>query len=72
LVFLPEAIEAIAEKSIKQKTGARGLRSIVENIMIEVMYDIPSRKGIKRVVVNRDTVDNAKLPELEMDPAETA
>ena len=72
LVFLPEAIEAIAEKSIVQKTGARGLRSIVEGIMIEVMYDIPSRKGIKRVVVNRDTVDNAKLPELELDSAETA
>lgn len=72
LKFLPEAIEAIAEKSIKQKTGARGLRSIVEGIMIDVMYDIPSRKGIKRVVVNRDTVDHAKLPELEIDSAETA
>jgi ATP-dependent Clp protease ATP-binding subunit ClpX len=72
LTFLPEAIEAIAEKSIKQKTGARGLRSIVEGIMIDVMYDIPSRKGIKRVVVNRDTVDHAKLPELEIDSAETA
>jgi ATP-dependent Clp protease ATP-binding subunit ClpX len=72
LVFLPEAIEAIAEKSITQKTGARGLRSIVENIMIEVMYDIPSRTGIKRVVVNRGTVENATLPELEEDPAETA
>jgi len=72
LVFKPDAIEAIAEKSIAQKTGARGLRSIVENIMIEVMYDIPSRKGIKRVIVNRDTVEKAKLPELEIDSAETA
>ncbi|HCG63198.1 MAG TPA: ATP-dependent Clp protease ATP-binding subunit ClpX, partial [Sphaerochaeta sp.] len=72
LVFKPDAIEAIAEKSIAQKTGARGLRSIVENIMIEVMYDIPSRKGIRRVTVNRDTVEKAKLPELEIDSAETA
>jgi ATP-dependent Clp protease ATP-binding subunit ClpX len=72
LVFKPDAIEAIAEKSIAQKTGARGLRSIVENIMIEVMYDIPSRKGIKRVTVNRETVEKAKLPELEIDSAETA
>ena len=72
LEFLPEAIEAIAEKSIKQKTGARGLRSIVENIMIEVMYDIPSRKGVKRAIVSRDTVEKAKLPELEIDSAETA
>ncbi len=72
LVFKPDAIEAIAEKSIAQKTGARGLRSIVENIMIEVMYDIPSRKGIKRVIVNRDTVEKARLPELEIDSAEIA
>jgi len=72
LEFKDEAIEAIAEKSISQKTGARGLRSIVENIMIEVMYDIPSRKGVKRVVVNRETVEKAKLPELEVDSAETA
>ena len=72
LEFQAEAIEAIAEKSIDQKTGARGLRSIVENIMIEVMYDIPSRKGVKRVVVNRETVEKAKLPELEVDSAETA
>lgn len=72
LVFEPEAIEAIAEKSIAQKTGARGLRSIVENIMIEVMYDIPSRKGIKRVIVTRETVEKSKLPELEIDSAEIA
>ena len=62
LNFLPEAIEAIAEKSIIQKTGARGLRSIVENIMIEVMYDIPSRKGITEIVVNREAVEQMRLP----------
>ncbi len=62
LTFLPEAIEAIAEKSITQKTGARGLRSIVENMMIEVMYEIPSRKEITEVVIDRDAVDSMKLP----------
>ncbi|MDD4220227.1 MAG: ATP-dependent Clp protease ATP-binding subunit ClpX [Sphaerochaetaceae bacterium] len=72
LVFEPDAIEAIAEKSIVQKTGARGLRSIVENIMIEIMYDIPSRKGVKRVVVNREAVEKTQLPEIELDSAETA
>ena len=61
LTFLPEAIEAIAEKSIIQKTGARGLRSIVENIMIEVMYDIPSKKSIKQVTVTREAVEQMKL-----------
>lgn len=67
LIFLPEAIEAIAEKSIAQKTGARGLRSIVENIMIDVMYDIPSRKEVRRIIVSRDTVEKAILPEIELD-----
>jgi len=62
LNFLPEAIEAIAEKSIEQKTGARGLRSIVENIMIEVMYDIPSRKGVNEITVNREAVEQMRLP----------
>jgi len=61
LTFLPEAIEAIAEKSIIQKTGARGLRSIVENIMIEVMYDIPSKKSIKEVTVTREAVEKMRL-----------
>ncbi len=61
LTFLPEAIEAIAEKSIIQKTGARGLRSIVENLMIEVMYDIPSKKDIKEVTITRDSVEQMKL-----------
>ncbi len=72
LVFLPEAVEAIAEKSIAQKTGARGLRSIVENIMIDVMYTIPSTAGVKRVIVNRETVEKSLQPVLETDSAETA
>ena len=72
LEFLPEAVEAIAEKSIAQKTGARGLRSIVENIMIDMMYDLPSITGVKRVEVNRDTVEKSQLPKLIMDSAETA
>jgi len=72
LIFQEGAIEAIAEKSIAQKTGARGLRSIVENIMIDVMYDLPSKKGVKKVVVTRESVEKAKLPTLEIDDAETA
>jgi ribonuclease M5 len=72
LEFLPEAIEAIAEKSLSQKTGARGLRSIVENIMIDVMYDIPSMTGVKRVVVNRDTIEKSEQPQIIMEKAEIA
>jgi len=72
LEFLPEAVEAIAEKSLSQKTGARGLRSIVENIMIDVMYDIPSMTGVKRVVVNRDTIEKSEQPQIIMEKAEIA
>ncbi|MFA5513588.1 MAG: ATP-dependent Clp protease ATP-binding subunit ClpX [Sphaerochaetaceae bacterium] len=72
LVFKDEAIEAIAEKSIEKKTGARGLRSIVENLMVEVMYELPSQKGVKRVVVNRETVENMKQPLVEFKKAEIA
>ncbi len=69
LVFLPEAI---AEKSIEQKTGARGLRSIVENIMIEVMYDIPSRKGVTEIVVNREAVEQMRLPPPKLEDEQPA
>jgi len=72
LEFLPEAVEAIAEKSILQKTGARGLRSIVENIMMEVMYEIPSMEGVRRIVVNRETVEKSEQPKIILDSAETA
>ena len=72
LEFLPDAVEAIAEKSILQKTGARGLRSIVENIMMDVMYDIPSLVGVRRVIVNRETVDKSQQPLIIMDSAEIA
>jgi ATP-dependent Clp protease ATP-binding subunit ClpX len=63
-VFKPEAIEAVAEKAFEQKTGARGLRSIVENIMMGIMYDIPSIQQVKQVIVGRDCVLNGTLPEV--------
>lgn len=64
LEFKPEAVDAIAEKAIEQKTGARGLRSIVENIMIDIMYDIPSMSNVKKVVIDRDAVMNGTKPKL--------
>jgi len=57
LVFENDAVEAIAEKAISQKTGARGLRSIVEAMMIDIMFDLPSEKGIKRVIINKAVVE---------------
>jgi ATP-dependent Clp protease ATP-binding subunit ClpX len=64
LVFEKEAVEAVAKKAHEQKTGARGLRSIVENIMMEIMYEIPSLTGVTKVIVNRDCVEKGTEPEI--------
>jgi ATP-dependent Clp protease ATP-binding subunit ClpX len=60
-----KAIEKVAEKAIERKTGARGLRAIVEKLMLDIMYDIPSMEGGKRVVVTEDTVEHCETPEIE-------
>jgi ATP-dependent Clp protease ATP-binding subunit ClpX len=52
----PEALSAIARKAIKRKTGARGLRSIVEGVLLDVMYDLPSTRGVVKVVVDENAV----------------
>ncbi len=64
LVFEDEAITAIAEKATAMKTGARGLRSIVENVMIDIMFDIPSLKGPKKVTVSRKVIEESGKPEI--------
>jgi ATP-dependent Clp protease ATP-binding subunit ClpX len=67
LEFTPDAITAIANTAIKQKTGARGLRAIVERLMTDVMFDIPSLIGPKRVVINEEIVNKELKPEIEME-----
>lgn len=62
--FDDDAVAAVAEKAYAQKTGARGLRSIVENIMMEVMYEIPSIENVQRVIVTGDCVLNGTSPEV--------
>jgi len=64
LVFEDEAVTAIAELAIERKTGARGLRAIVENVMIDLMFDIPSVEGPKRVTITRDVVRSVDKPEI--------
>ncbi len=66
LEFEDDAIEAIARKAVERKSGARGLRSIVESIMIDIMFDIPSIEGNKRVIVTREVVDESKKPEITL------
>lgn len=56
LEFTDDAIRAIAKEAIDRKTGARGLRAIVEEIMLDVMYEIPQAQGVKKVVIDKDVV----------------
>ncbi len=62
LEFLDEALASIVQQAIKQKTGARGLRSILEKILLETMFDLPSQNNVQKVVVDKDTVLNKKQP----------
>jgi len=64
LEFTEDAIDAIADKAIKQKTGARGLRAIVERLMTDIMFEIPSMKGGKQVIISRQTVEQSEPPEI--------
>jgi ATP-dependent Clp protease ATP-binding subunit ClpX len=64
LTFTPAALNAIAKQALKRKTGARGLRTIIEDAMSDVMYSIPSRKDVKECIINEDVVDNKAEPVL--------
>ena len=64
LEFTQEALEAIVDKAIERKTGARGLRSIIEEIMRDIMFDIPSNPKIEKCTITKDTVLNNAGPEL--------
>ena len=71
LVFEKDAIEAIVEKAIERKTGARGLRSIIEEIMRDIMYEIPSNPNIEKCTVTKDTVLNGAEPEIVINEQKT-
>ena len=68
LIFEPEALEAIVDKAIERKTGARGLRSIIEEIMRDIMFDIPSNEKIEKCIITRDTVINNASPRIIENP----
>ncbi len=72
LKFTDGALVAIASQALKRKTGARGLRSILENSMLDVMYDIPSQDRVKEVVINEDVVLRKAKPIVLYDCAESA
>ena len=64
LDFTPEALEAIADEAIKRNTGARGLRAILEETLLETMYEIPARDDVAKVIVTRDAVIDGADPEI--------
>lgn len=72
LLFEDEALEAMAEQAIEHQTGARGLRSICERALQDVMYDLPDHEGTKRVVIRRSDIEGTTKPEIEqIDTAHT-
>ena len=70
LTFDKEALEAIAAKALDRGTGARGLRSVIEEIMRDVMFEVPSREDVREVVVTADCVDRSVPPLLVLHPEE--
>jgi ATP-dependent Clp protease ATP-binding subunit ClpX len=62
LSFTEEALIAVAKKAIERKTGARGLRSILENILLDTMFDLPSMDGVDEVMIDKDVVEGRKDP----------
>ncbi|HPZ91284.1 MAG: ATP-dependent Clp protease ATP-binding subunit ClpX [Firmicutes bacterium] len=62
LEFQPDALELIAKEAIKRNTGARGLRSIMENLMLDIMFEIPSRDDIEKCIITREVVANNEAP----------
>ena len=65
LEFDDEALQEIANKAIERKTGARGLRSIIEETMMDVMFEIPSQEDVKLVRITKEAVDGTEKPVLE-------
>ena len=72
LVFEDDALVEIAKKAIERKTGARGLRAICEEVMLDIMYDIPSRTDVKRCIITKDVIDRIAPPRFELTAAEPA
>ncbi len=62
LRFSDDALKAIAKKAIKRKTGARGLRAILEGLLLDLMYEMPSMVNVEEVIINADVVDNGAAP----------
>ncbi len=68
LTFDPKALEAIAKETIKRGTGARGLRAVLETVMVDIMFDLPSRDDVREVVITRESIEDGTAPLLILEP----
>src|SRR5690242_16153281 len=64
LTFTDDALEAAADSALKQKTGARGLRTVIEDVLLDVMFEIPSRSDVKKVIIDGETITRRKPAQL--------
>jgi ATP-dependent Clp protease ATP-binding subunit ClpX len=64
LVFAEESLSSVADKALERETGARGLRSIIEEVLLEVQFELPSRRDVRKCVVTRETIEKAVPPTL--------
>ncbi|MCA3597098.1 MAG: ATP-dependent Clp protease ATP-binding subunit ClpX, partial [Methylobacterium sp.] len=62
LTFNDEALSVVARKAIERRTGARGLRSIMESVLLDTMFDLPGLEGVEQVVVNAETIEGKAKP----------
>ena len=63
LVFADEALVSVADKALERETGARGLRSIIEEVLLEVQFELPSRRDVKKCVVTKETIEKGLSPD---------
>ena len=71
LEFEPAALEAVADRAIERNIGARGLRAVMEGMLTEIMYDIPSDRSTEKVVITRGCVDGGEKPVVIRNPEKT-
>ncbi len=72
LVFAEEALTSIADRALKRETGARGLRSIIEETLLDVQFELPSRRDVKKCVVTKETIETGRAPTLVTEAAPEA
>ena len=62
LEFDPFSLDAIVKRAMEKKTGARALRSIVEDFMLDIMYELPNRKDVEKCIITKDVIERSKEP----------